>query len=95
MRVYKKSKNKKNHYSGKRRPRESYDDIVKENEMFENYYKVSLNFYITEIFSTSGHLLKILIFFQYRHKISFLVRNGGILWIDYVHHCHQHSESLG
>ncbi|XP_046842938.1 RNA cytosine C(5)-methyltransferase NSUN2-like isoform X2 [Xenia sp. Carnegie-2017] len=39
MRVYKKSKNKKNHYSGKRRPRESYDDIVKENEMFENYYK--------------------------------------------------------
>ena len=28
------------HFAGKRKPRESYDDIVKENELLEKYYKV-------------------------------------------------------
>lgn len=34
-------KKKNSHFGGKRKPRESYDDIVKENELLEKYYKVS------------------------------------------------------
>ncbi|CAB3981634.1 tRNA (cytosine(34)-C(5))-methyltransferase [Paramuricea clavata] len=36
---YRGPKKKKSHFAGKRKPRESYDDIVKENELFEKYYK--------------------------------------------------------
>ncbi|XP_028410148.1 tRNA (cytosine(34)-C(5))-methyltransferase-like [Dendronephthya gigantea] len=32
-------KKKNSHFSGKRKPRESYDDIVKENELLEKFYK--------------------------------------------------------
>jgi hypothetical protein len=39
---YRGPKKKKGHFGGKRKPRESYDDIVKENELFEKYYKASI-----------------------------------------------------